>query len=267
LRSLINSGHPRETTFVVRTVGDDHEPRRFSTWGFKAIAGIGKRAPTIADRSITSSLKRKLASEKIKRLRHADPGVFKTLARKLFRFGADNMAKIAEARPALPEALNDRAQDNWELLLAIADAAGGPWPQKAREAALALSGAKDEPASLGEELLRDIWDIFAEKMVERIAGADLVAALVAKEERPWGEANRGKQITQAWLARRLAQFRVRSKNIRDGSRIVKGYEREMFQDAFSRYIPPFQTATPLQGIENNGLRKEITATQKIGVAV
>ena len=44
LRALINAGHTRETAFVLRTVGDDHEPKRFSTWGFKAIAGIGKRA-------------------------------------------------------------------------------------------------------------------------------------------------------------------------------------------------------------------------------
>jgi putative DNA primase/helicase len=202
LRGLINSGHTRETAFVVRTVGDDHEPKRFSTWGFKAIAGIGKRAATIEDRAITISLKRKLPGEKVERLRHADPGLFETLARKLVRFAADNMERIAEARPELPDALNDRAQDNWEPLLAIADAAGGPWQQKAREAALALSGTKDEPASLGVELLRDIRTIFAEEAVDRLAGADLVAALIAKEERPWGEANRGKPITQAWLARR-----------------------------------------------------------------
>jgi Protein of unknown function (DUF3631) len=206
LRGLINSGHTRETAFVVRTVGDNHEPKQFSTWGFKAIAGIGKRASTIQDRAITIALKRKLPSEKVERLRHAEPRLFETLARKLARFAADSMAKIAEARPELPEALNDRAQDNWEPLLAIADVAGGPWPQKAREAALALSGTKDEPASLGEELLRDIRNVFTEKAVERIAGADLVTALVAKDERPWGEANRGKPVTQAWLARRLNQF-------------------------------------------------------------
>jgi 5S rRNA maturation endonuclease (ribonuclease M5) len=51
LRGLINSGHTRDTAFVIKTVGDDHEPKQFSTWGFKAIAGIGKRAATIEDRS------------------------------------------------------------------------------------------------------------------------------------------------------------------------------------------------------------------------
>jgi len=46
LRGLLNSGHTRDSAFVVRTVPveNDYEPRQFSTWGFKAIAGIGRRA-------------------------------------------------------------------------------------------------------------------------------------------------------------------------------------------------------------------------------
>jgi putative DNA primase/helicase len=112
LRGVINSGHTRDTAFVVRTVGDDHQPKRFSTWGFKAIAGIGKRASTIEDRGITISLERKLASEKVERLRHAPKALFGALARKLARFASDNAAQIEEARPGLPEALNDRAQDS-----------------------------------------------------------------------------------------------------------------------------------------------------------
>lgn len=31
LRGVLNSGHRRATAFVIRTVGDDHEPRRFTT--------------------------------------------------------------------------------------------------------------------------------------------------------------------------------------------------------------------------------------------
>ena len=32
LRGIINSGHSRDSAHVIRTVGDDHEPRSFSTW-------------------------------------------------------------------------------------------------------------------------------------------------------------------------------------------------------------------------------------------
>ena len=41
LRGVLNSGHSRDTAFVVRTVGDDHDPRKFSTWAAKTIAMIG----------------------------------------------------------------------------------------------------------------------------------------------------------------------------------------------------------------------------------
>ncbi len=59
------------TAYVIRTVGDDHEPKKFTTWAFKAIAGIGTRAATIEDRSIGVALKRKLPDEKVERLRYA----------------------------------------------------------------------------------------------------------------------------------------------------------------------------------------------------
>jgi Protein of unknown function (DUF3631) len=112
----------------------------FSTWGFKAVSGIGKRAATIEDRSIVINLKRKAKSEKIARLRHAPKADFADVARKLARVAKDQMATFSSARPDLPEALNDRAQDNWEHLFAIADIAGSGWPDKAKQAALSVSG-------------------------------------------------------------------------------------------------------------------------------
>jgi Protein of unknown function (DUF3631) len=67
--------------------------------------------------------------------------------------------------PAMPETLNaagDRAPDAWEPLVAIADVAGGVWPQRARNAALALTGV--DMAALADsdvdiELLSDIAQI------------------------------------------------------------------------------------------------------------
>ena len=53
--------------------------------------------------------------------------------------------------PLVPSELHDRAADNWRQLLAIADAAGGDWTRRAREAALASSAAGLV------EILRQIW--------------------------------------------------------------------------------------------------------------
>jgi len=45
--------------------------------------------------------------------------------------------------------LNDRAGDIWEPLLALADLAGGDWPGKARQAAVALNAAHRRAVQLG----------------------------------------------------------------------------------------------------------------------
>ena len=43
-----------------------------------------------------------------------------------------------------PPTLNDRAGDIWEPLLTLADLAGGPWPELARQAAAHLTANAQE---------------------------------------------------------------------------------------------------------------------------
>jgi putative DNA primase/helicase len=260
-RGVINSGHTRQNAFVLRTVGDEHEPKRFSTFGFKAIAGIGKRAATIEDRSIPISLKRKLPGEAVARLRHAAPGTFETLARKLARFAQDNKARVEVARPQMPEGLDDRQQDCWEPLYAIAQTAGDAWAKKAENAALHICNAPAE-ASFGVQLLSDILDIFGE--MEELSSEKLTKDLLALSDRPWGECNRGKALTQNLLARWLKPFEIRPKNIGPKHERVKGYTVESFADAFKRYIPPISTVHPHTRNENNDLDENQTVHRKNG---
>jgi putative DNA primase/helicase len=88
LRGILNSGHTRSTAFVLRTIGDDHAPKAFNTWGAKAIALIGKLPDTLHDRSIVIPLKRKLTHEKTERLFRTDYN-FDQIKRKLSRFAID----------------------------------------------------------------------------------------------------------------------------------------------------------------------------------
>src|SRR5699024_3703151 len=85
--------------------------------------------------------------------------------------------------PDLPESIQDRDADVWEPLIAIADDAGGTWPGRARDAALALlEAAKDRETSLGVQLLSDIRETFTE---DRIASVDLLHRLIDLDEAPW----------------------------------------------------------------------------------
>ena len=248
LRGLLNCGHTRDSAYIVRVVGEDFTPTKFNVWGAKALAGIGRMADTLMDRSITLELRRKLPHEEVDRLRHAEAGLFQTLSRKLARFADDAREAVRKARPDLPASLNDRAQDNWEPLLAIAEVAGGSWPALARSAALKLSGTESPLQSVGTELLGDIQEVFETKRIDRISTADLIAALCEDDEKPWATYNRGKSISPRQVASRLAEHGIRSNTIRVGVTTPKGYMRDQFEEVFARYLAssPSPSATPPQ---------------------
>jgi putative DNA primase/helicase len=86
LRGILNSGHRRGGS-VLRTVGDDFEPRQFATYAPCAIAMIGQLPGTLADRSITIELQRRLAGEAFRFdcTEHLD-----RLASKAARWATDN---------------------------------------------------------------------------------------------------------------------------------------------------------------------------------
>ena len=238
LRGVFNSGHSRATAWIPRCVGDEHTPRLFSTFGAKAVAGIGRIPGTIEDRSIAVPLQRRTAGEAVERLRldrlHSE---LESLRRKCVRWTLDNLDALRQADPGTPEELHDRAADNWRPLLAIADAAGGIWPERARKAAMLLGGAADDGDSAGPMLLADVRDVFNRKGADRLTSANLVAELVKMEERPWPEWRGDKPLTVRQLARLLAPFEVRPKQIRLGNVTVKGYAVADFKDAFDRYLP------------------------------
>jgi hypothetical protein len=240
LRGILNSGHTRGTAYVIRTVGDDHEPRQFSTWGAKAIALIGSLPDTLADRAIAVEMQRKMPSERVHKLRgRTELDTLDRLARQCARFATDNLAALEHADPEIPERLNDRAADSWAPLLAIADAAGGRWPEIARSAASVLCSASPDGDSRKTELLHDVQQIFRRKDIDRLASEELARELAADPERPWATFNRGKQITERQLAKLLRPFGITSRSVRfDSAPSAKGYTLDRFEDAFARYLPP-----------------------------
>jgi putative DNA primase/helicase len=238
LRGILNSGHTRAAANVIRNVeiNGEHKPRRFSTWAPKAIATIRALADTLEDRAIVVQLQRKPKSAKVERLRKRDNDEFATLRRKAARWAADNFSKLTDPDPAVPDTLNDRAADNWQPLLAIADLAGGEWPQRARDAACLLSGEGHESTSSNVELLGDIQQAFGEAAV--IRSADLLERLVGDLERPWATWKRGKPLTQKQLAGLLRPFGIASDTVHLPGRLPgKGYKRVHFQEAWAAYCP------------------------------
>lgn len=155
LRGIVNCGHTSTSARALRCVGDDSEPRAFSTWCPKAVAGIGKLADTLMDRAVVIPMRRRAAGEHVEMLRRDRVGKeLEPLRRAAMRWSLDHADELRPADPVVPGALHDRARDNWRPLLAIADAAGGNWPERARRAAILLADGEDEDVAV--QLLGDI---------------------------------------------------------------------------------------------------------------
>ena len=244
LRSVLNSGHSRAQAFVWRAVqvGDDYQPRKFSTWAACAIALIGTLPATLASRSIPIALKRLTRGQHVERYM-SERRPYADLGRKAARWAADNLEWLSTAEPEVPDGLANRSADNWRALFAIADRAGGAWPSFAREAALTLTNTVDSQ-TLASLLLVDIRTALGS--LDRISSKELVARLLEMEGQPWPEMPRGgKPITQNGVARLLKPFAVFPRTVRiDGVETSKGYMANDLQEAFERYLPPAEASSP-----------------------
>lgn len=261
LGGILNSGHTRALAFVIRNVGDDHEPRKFGTWCALAIASIGNLPDTLEDRSVIVTMRRRRPDERVERLRIDRTSHLDVLASKAARWAEDNRVALHAADPEMPSELNDRAADNWRPLIAIADVAGGDWPQRARKAAVLLSGAgNDDTDSARIKLLADIEHVFTEIGLEWISSSELLGRLVALEDHPWADYRNGKSLNPNGLAGLLRAYGIRPKVRRDGAATLRGYHRQDFEDAFSRYL----AGAPETPKHPAGIKALVPATAEAG---
>jgi putative DNA primase/helicase len=247
LKSLFNSGH-RKGGIVMRCEGDQNELRAFATYTPAMLCGIGSLPSTLHDRSIVIQLERAKRGEIKARFdsRHVEGEI--DLCRKLARWCNDNREAIEACDPKLPETAFNRVADNWRPLFAIAEIAGSDWPQRCADAFAKLTSSNADADSVRVELLTDIRKVFAGEWpsppdgqdplpIDRAFSRTLVETLCGMTERPWPEVNRGKPITERWLARNLTAFGIKSGNTRIDEKQAKGYERSVFEDTFARYLP------------------------------
>lgn len=236
LRALLNAGHRRGGQ-VYRCEGDGHEVRGFEVFAPAVLCGIGAIPATLHDRSIRIGLRRAKRGEVEERFDSRRTQRELELCRKLARFCADNHSLLEECDPVLPSNVFNRLADNWRPLFAVAEIAGVDWPERASDAFSQLV-TKEESDAHGEGtmLLIDIREILNETYSQRIFSRSLVEELCRLSDRPWPEANRGKAITENWLARRLAPFGIKPTTKRIDDDRAKGYEVSDFTEAFDRYL-------------------------------
>ncbi len=238
IRALLNAGHRRGAVAgrcVVR--GKIVETEEIPAYCAVALAGIGDLPDTILSRSVIIKMRRRAPTEIVEPYRrrlHA--GVGHALRARLEDWAAAVSDSVQDAWPELPLGVEDRDADVWEPLLAVADAAGGGWPERARVAAVTLvTLLRGANPSLGIRLLGDLRTVFGE--AESMTTAAILAALHEMDEAPWGDI-RGKPLDDRGLARRLKKYDIHPKVIRIGENTARGYDRADLRDAWDRYLGP-----------------------------
>jgi hypothetical protein len=239
LRALINAGY-RRGAVVVRMMGDGKKMRieKFPVFAPMALTGLGRLPGTIEDRSIIIRLRRR-HDEPVTKLRHRHVAPeAAALAELLAEACGALLDDLPHRDPKMPDGLNDRAEDCWAPLLAIADAAGHEWATRARSAAVALLAVNDE-MSYGLQLLADVREVFEERDATRLTPSFLADALAAIDISPWAAFGRNeKLITANKVSRMLSEYGIKSRPARDGKARGRYFRAEDFADAWDRYLPP-----------------------------
>jgi hypothetical protein len=200
----------------------------------KCINLIGLRMPPqTLGRGIIIRLKAKLKEEKVERFVHRDNDIFIALRRKCLRWAADNAPALQHANPT---DFDKRFGDNWHLLLATADLAGGNWPKQARAAAIRTARKQDQKL-LSNRLLAAMRPILVK--YKMIRSADLQKLLTADKDSEWVDyRGKGRSITQHEIAALLDVYEIDPDVIHPHrTESGRGYKLEWFEDAFRRYLP------------------------------
>lgn len=238
-RALLNAGHQRGRP-ALRCVGPQQIPTEFPTFAMAALAGIGSMPDTITDRAVNLTMRRRTAGESVAQFRSRRDGpILGALRDRLAGWAASQLDVLGKAEPDMP--VEDRAADTWEPLIAVADAAGGRWPVRARAACTALvnsAAEDDEDGNLGTLLLTDIRGVFTSQYRSFIPSQELCTELRRIADSPW----QGFDLDPSKLAYRLREYKIKTKHNPSGS--ARGYRLDSFEDAFTRYL----RATPSEPV-------------------
>jgi hypothetical protein len=238
LRGLLNAGH-RRSGVAYRCVGEGtrQEVVAFPAYAGVALAGLGQLPDTILTRAVVIRMRRRAPHEHIEPFRariHEPEG--KKLGQQLGDWAATVTDAMAGSWPEMPPGVTDRPADVWEPLLTIADAAGGPWPDRARAACTWLvRDNADRGISLGIRLLDDLRDIFHD--ARTMTTDEILTRLHALDAAPWADL-KGVPLDARGLSRLLDPYEVKPTKVKIGGRSLQGYRADHLADAWARYLQP-----------------------------
>ncbi len=257
LLGLLNAVYKRSAT-IARCVGyaKNMKVERFPVYAPAALAGIAGAMPTtITTRAITIHMRLLRHDEPVEPFRERQVArQAQPLLEQLAAWIDSTSPRLSDAQPDMPEGVTDRPAEIWEPLLALADTAGGRWPDTARNACRHfVLDTGPHTTSLGVRLLADLREIFARAGTGRLRTTDILTALCDLDEAPWGDLD-GRPLDARRLAKELDRYGVKPAPYKDG-KTVKGYQTtgaRGLADAWDRYLPPRHHPSVIGNCGNHG---------------
>ncbi len=249
LRGLLNAGYKRSAT-IARCVGDakDMKVQRFPVYAPAALVGIAGGMPaTITTRAITIHMRRRRIDEPVEpfRERHVTSQA-QPLREQLAAWIDSTGTQLGDAQPTMPDGVTDRSAEIWEPLLAIADTAGGHWPNTARNACRHfVLNSGPQITSSGVRMLADLRDLFTRHRTDRLPTKTILGELLDLDEAPWCDIH-GKPLDARRLSRELGRYGARPVTFETNEGSTKGYvtygttgrqAQTGLSDAWARYLP------------------------------
>jgi hypothetical protein len=271
IRGFINAGHRKGATYGrCRVVGNSVLTEDSPCFAAVMMAGLGWLPDTLLSRSVIIRMHRRLKSEKVAQFRgRTSIPEGEKIGAQLAAWARSVFGDAETARPEMPDGVEDRQADAWEPLLAVADLAGGEWPELAREAAVALVKVNREtPPSLKLRLLQDSRLVFFQNLQEaaRARPKGLLTEMVLSElhdleDAPWKTINKGEPFTTVELRNRFFDYGVEPEQLRpypgDNHTQRRGYPLGPFALAWRRYLPPLclrlEAVTAVTGVTRKAL--------------
>lgn len=213
---ILNAAHTRDGSKVLRTAEKKrggvktYTTEIFEAWYPKVIASIAALPETLQDRSIVIRLQRKRPDQHTEAVGPESCTQARELKARFERWAAENADNVQTLlsrfeRSALQ--LDDRAADNWALMLTIAALAGVPWEKRVQSAAHTISHQTrdcDQP-SLCEAVVGQIRSVYEDRQCDAIPAEELAGELHGLE---------GESLSTKRLAGRLKTFGIRSRKAR-----------------------------------------------------
>jgi Protein of unknown function (DUF3631) len=249
IRGLLNAGH-RKGAVAGRCVvkGKRIETEELPAYAPVALAGLDDLPATLESRTVVIRMRRRAPDELVQPFRRRECESQASTIREALAAFAQTIP--AGEWPDMPAGIADRNADVWEALLAVADAAGGTWPERARVTAVThVTDAMGGTPSLGVRLLADLRTIFGDS--EHMLTVSILEALNGLDEAPWGDL-RGRPLDARGLSRRLAKYGVERRLVRLGNVVGRGYSRADLSDPWRRYLDPNVThveANPMRRVK------------------